>query len=213
MPQIVLKPKITCFFADFYQMRFAIIICAIVCLHQVALARHVGGFETTTAADVPASAHGGQRAPKKGPVLPGGQSDGSRNATSRMSVAEMIGYGLRGALEHWNGACHYGYNCGAKCGPGTDSYYYEWDSTMKYWDDALDKYCWMHDWCLHNHEYTSKSKRIACDKTLEGRARGIYNAYKECSWYAIWCAENDYAANAWLVMKGMEAMRVFNKRG
>jgi hypothetical protein len=192
-----------------------LLISTIIFIHQVAAGRQLAGVQptnATAAAAVDGHASQGRIASKRGPELPSGHAYGSENATSKMNIAQMVGYSLAGALEHWNGACHYGYNCGYACGPGTETYNNQWNSKMKYWDDDLDKYCWLHDWCLHNAAQSSKSKKVACDKMLEGRTKRIYNDNKICSWYQVWCVEDNYAANAWIIMKGMQAAIYFDIR-
>jgi hypothetical protein len=131
---------------------------------------------------------------------------------ARMSIAEMSRLTLAGVYEVFKGRCHYGYNCGATCGPGTSTYGGSFSKNMRYWTDSLDYACWQHDHCLNDSKDSSLSRRRSCDSSLERTAGSIYNRNKRCSWWQVWCEENNYAANAWLVMKGMQFVRVFKIR-
>lgn len=98
------------------------------------------------------------------------------------------------ALNHYMGNCNYGYNCGAACGPGQKNYGWVYDKRMKYWKDDLDKYCWLHDFCLKNAQ-KRKIKRnrnnaiYACDNALMNRAQQHHDYWERCCSFCFWCFE------------------------
>lgn len=135
-----------------------------------------------------------------------------KKVSSRISFLDAGFSGINGFLEYFTSTCHHGYNCGEACGPCTKSYYNKCSSSysfsMKWWIDDLDQACWRHDICLKYYRTKVKSKagRRKCDRTLAAKALSIYNRNYKCSWWNIFCVENWYVTNAWLINKAMVVM-------
>jgi hypothetical protein len=140
------------------------------------------------------------------------EAEEGKKVLSRISFLDAGFSGINGFVEHFSSSCHHGYNCGEKCGPCTGSYNgacsTSYNFNMRYWEDDLDYACWRHDICLEYHRkvVNSKAGRRRCDTTLAKSAGSIYNKNYECSWYNIFCVENWYVTNAWLINKAMWAM-------
>jgi hypothetical protein len=141
-----------------------------------------------------------------------GETPEDKKVSSRISFVDAGFSGINGALEYLNSKCHHGYNCGEACGPCTKSYGYKCSTSysfkMRYWTDDLDRACWRHDICLqyYRRKVNSRTGRRKCDSTLASSARSIYNKNYKCAWWKVWCVENWYVTNAWLIEKAMTVM-------